>query len=74
MISKHPVPNLYAVQELKNWDVDEMYKLPLSNEHRFSYRPARALGFQGLCLLRRFKVAWGVFVGRYDAVRWGDTK
>lgn len=30
---------------------------------------ARPIGFPSI--LNRFRYAWGVFIGRYDAVRWG---
>ncbi len=32
--------------------------------------PMRPVGFQGLALKRRLKLAWGVFAGKYDAVYW----
>lgn len=33
-----------------------------------TWQPLRPLGFFGL--LNRLKLAWGVFVGKYDAVQW----
>lgn len=32
--------------------------------------PVRSLGYSGFYLLRRLKLAWGVFTGKYDAVVW----
>lgn len=32
--------------------------------------PARHLGWQGWVLRHRLKLAWRVFIGRYDALEW----
>lgn len=32
--------------------------------------PCRPMGFQGLCLRKRFGLAWKVLTGRYDAIKW----
>lgn len=31
---------------------------------------ARPVGFQGIFFFRRLKVAWKVFTGKYDALKW----
>lgn len=33
------------------------------------WHPARPLGYPSL--RNRFRLAWGVFTGRYDALKWG---
>lgn len=63
MFDKHGVPNLITADSLLTWDVhaeNEIGKWVL----------ARGLGWQGLCFRRRLKLAWGVFTGKYDALRW----
>lgn len=34
------------------------------------WKPVRSLTMRRLILWHRFKLAWGVFTGKYDAVRW----
>lgn len=34
--------------------------------------PARPLGYYGLCLFRRFKLAWRVFTAKDDVLSWKD--
>ena len=58
-------PNLFWARELKEWSISAIGPLGI----RHMCRPS---GFHGLCLRRRLKLAWGVFTGRYDAVRWTE--
>ena len=58
-------PNLFWARELKEWDMSTSGRLGI-------WHMARPIGFQGICLRRRLKLAWGVFTGRYDAVRWSE--
>lgn len=58
-------PNLYWARELKEWNMSA--RGPLGIWHM-----CRPIGFPGLCLRRRLTLAWGVFTGRYDAVRWTE--
>lgn len=58
-------PNLYWAREIKEWSISTCG--PLGIWHM--YRP---MGFQGVLLRRRIKLAWGVFIGRYDAVQWSE--
>jgi hypothetical protein len=34
------------------------------------YVAARPLGWGGIALLKRTKLAWGVFTAKYDALKW----
>lgn len=56
-------PHLFWARELKEWSVSECGRLGV-------YTMSRPMGFSGLCIRRRLTLAWGVFTGRYDAVRW----
>jgi len=52
----------YTADEIKNWNVQ---KGP-------DWKPARPLNHVFDGLVRRVKLAWGVLVGRYDALDWED--
>jgi hypothetical protein len=60
-------PNLYTPEQLKRWNADV-------EANNGDWVPNRPLGWQGLFsiygLKRRIKLAWGVFTGRYDALKW----
>lgn len=56
-------PSIYTADHLRDWGVSKELK-----NGRWVY--ARPLGYQGLCLRQRLKLAWGVFTGRYDALYW----
>ena len=53
-------PNLINVEEIKQWDV--------STEVNGKWVEARPLGYSSF--FRRFKLAWKVFTGKYDALKW----
>jgi hypothetical protein len=57
------VPHVYTPQDIMKLDV------AVSADGK-TYVPARSLGWQGFCFLKRLKIAWRVFTGRYDALRW----
>lgn len=57
-------PCKYDAYEMKHWDCEE--KLPGSKY----WRPARPYGWRGVMLIHRIKLAWLVFIGRYDALDW----
>jgi hypothetical protein len=61
-------PHLYYVPELVKWENTTQTCHPEAG-----WIPARPLGFQGLSLKRRLKLAWGVFTGKYDAMYWEPT-
>jgi hypothetical protein len=61
-------PHLYYVPELVKWANTTQTCHPEAG-----WIPARPLGFQGLSLKRRLKLAWGVFTGKYDAMYWEPT-
>jgi len=61
------VPDLYKIRELLNYTSGVARGLPDG-----SYGPTRGLGFDGICLKRRISVAWRVFKGELDAVKWED--
>jgi hypothetical protein len=60
-------PNLYTVRQIKKWDIDR-------NTETGSYIPARVLPYFGFRLFRNIKLAFYVFIGRYDALDWEDNK
>ena len=53
-------PNMYQAEDL--------FRLLQQAGNAGKWYPARPLGF--FCIRRRFKIAWEVFVGRADAVKW----
>lgn len=56
-------PTIHTPSQLQHWDVAESYE--------GGYRPARCLSFDLFVLhSRRWKIAWLVFTGRYDALDW----
>ena len=57
-------PNLLGVMFL----YDHVKSGPKAQTAAGVWVPARPLGF--FSLRNRIKLAWGVFVGRYDAVKW----
>ena len=57
------VPDVYAVNSLRNWDVD-------TEIHTGVWVPARPMSRPGINIIRRFKIAWNVFIGKWDAVEW----
>lgn len=56
-------PNLYLADDLREWGSS-------SSADGIHYYAARPLGFDGFELRRRLFLAWQVFIGRYDALRW----
>ena len=56
-------PNCYTPEQLQKWDVARE-----GNEG--NWVAARPMQLRGFFLRRRLKLAWGVFTGRYDALRW----
>ena len=58
-------PNLFWARQLKEWPCETAGKLGV-------YHMARPIGFQGMFLPHRIRLAWGVFTGKYDAVRWSE--
>ena len=54
---------IFTATEIKNWSVQTEIKKGIW----IPARPIRCLGF-----FRRFKIAYYVFVGRYDALNWQD--
>lgn len=61
-------PHLYQVSDLVESTQQASQLHP-----ECGWIPVRPLGFQGISLKRRLKLAWGVFTGRYDAVFWEPT-
>lgn len=57
------VPNVFTADELKHWDAHV-------NLGKGRWVAARPLGYSGYRLVTRFKIAWKVFTGQYDALRW----
>lgn len=68
------VPEARWARELQNWTVMERCR-PADFEamnpgSSLGWRPARPIGAHGFRLFRRLKLAFLVFAGRYDALRW----
>ena len=60
-------PLVYTPTEIKTWHVEEEY-LP------GKWRPARPCGFRGVkYFAMRVRIAWSVFIGKYDALNWQGT-
>lgn len=59
-----PYPRLVHVDEFKN--VGTLAKITVNGEEKWV--PARALGYP--TTRNRFKMAFWVFVGKYDALKW----
>lgn len=57
-------PSIYTAREIQKHDC--------AVGTRAGYIPARPLGWQGLRLLHNLKIAWSVFIGKYDALNWED--
>lgn len=53
--------NYFTAYQLKNWGMEK-------NIGHGEYTPARPIGQGGI--KRRFKMAWLVFTGKCDVVRW----
>lgn len=58
-------PHLYYVGDLL-----KSAPMALTNHPEAGWIPARGIPWQGLSLRRRLSIAWGVFMGKYDAVYW----
>ena len=57
-------PQVFTASEIANWHVSEEVE-PLK------WRPARPCGFYGFRhSITRIRIAWRVFVGKYDALNW----
>lgn len=56
-------PDVFSAYELKTWPNDEEYAPG-------KWRPSRCCPFSSFQLIRRFRIAWRVLIGRYDAVNW----
>lgn len=59
-------PVCYSASEIATWHVSEEYEPG-------KWRPARCCPFFNLDLMVRLRLAWRVFIGKNDALRWGDN-
>lgn len=53
---------IYTAEALRNWD---MSRSP-------DWKPARPINHQCDGWLKRIRLAYGVLIGRYDALNWED--
>jgi hypothetical protein len=60
-------PEIYTTKELQNWSFTEQSKSG-------NYILSRPLPFYGIRLFHNLKIAWKVFIGRYDALDWKEDK
>ena len=60
-------PTVHTPSELQNW--------PNGEEYEGGYRAARCMNFE-LSILhpRRWRIAWRVFTGKYDALDWENIE
>jgi len=65
MKNSNGVPNVFWADEIRRWDA---YR----KKSEGSWVACRPLGFPGYRLITRFKIAWKVFTGQYDALRWDE--
>lgn len=56
-------PTVFNVSELKLWSCE-------SEVSPGQWEMARPLGLQGILLMHRLRIAWLIFSGRMDAVKW----
>jgi hypothetical protein len=56
-------PDIYMADSIKNWDCDK--ELPNG-----AWVPARPYGHNAFSWRWRFKLAWFVLIGKYDALYW----
>lgn len=60
-------PSIWRAIELRKWDA-------FTKDERGNYIPARPLPWYGLRLFKNLKIAYYVFIGKYDALYWEDKK
>ena len=56
-------PMIYGATQLNNWPTTVV-------PHDQVPYMARPMGWQGSFVIHRLRLAWGVFTGKYDALRW----
>jgi hypothetical protein len=66
------VPTIYLVDDLVDTLNDDA-KSGVSTCINGYWYAARPIGFQGLNLIDRIKIAWRVFTGKYDALLWKEN-
>lgn len=64
-----PSPQLFTADHLKEWSV--FCKDKVGGKYVFC-RPEDMSGWTGL--KNRFKLAWGVFTGKYGALKWMNNQ
>jgi hypothetical protein len=72
MLHEHGVPNLIYAENFKEGEIHSSNQVSIDGGKTWCL--ARGMGFQGLCFTRRLELAWGVFTGKYDALRWGANQ
>lgn len=60
------LPNKYSPSDLQTWDVTK--EDPKTGE----WVPSRPICYFGLSLMKRLKLTWGVFIGKYDVLDWEE--
>ena len=63
-------PTLHIADELKNWDCQAGIQ---REDGSTFWCLARPMGFKGVCLRQRIKLAWMVFTGKADALKWHEA-
>jgi hypothetical protein len=56
-------PDIYTVQEIQSWSVDKEMETG-------RWVPARPMGHNVWSWTLRWKLAWKVLIGKYDALTW----
>lgn len=65
-------PSLYSPEGLTRHASETSTKVQRNGKD--VWIPCRPLGWQGLRLGYRLKLAWGVFIAKYDVVDWGPEQ
>lgn len=60
-------PCCYTAEQVMSWTVSEEYEPG-------TWRAARPYNLGGFKLIWRLKLAWGVFTGKFDALKWNDEE
>ena len=58
-------PKVRTVDNIKKWDIHNRVGDRLT--------PSRPLSHSGINIYTRIKLAWSVFIGKYDALDWEDV-
>lgn len=73
-------PDVYHIDSLKNWPVQKEIKVRVFSDDdkkmvtRSYWVEARPVAHNAWSILYRWKIAWAVLIGKYDAVKWHEQE